>query len=187
VRVNGLLKTQTAPDAPTEAEQFTCYALQDALDRRATDIHFEPFSRGWRLRFRVDGRLHDVAQLTFDQGAARRSLPQKPLPALTPSPCFSPGCRRAGRGARHKARPASCLCAGHDGETLAVRILNPNRIRHRIADLGVSRDDITDLERWLSQITGMCLVTGPRRQWQDNHALRLAPRTGVVGQCHHHD
>ena len=163
VRVNGLLKTttKTASDAPTEAEQLIRYALQDALDRRATDIHFEPFSLGWRVRFRLDGRLHDVAQLTFGQGQrAVRYL--KTLAGLDPVTVFLPedaSARVEVLGTKLDLRLA--FAPAHDGETLAVRILNPNRIRHRIADLGVSREDITDLERWLSQITGMCLVTGP--------------------------
>lgn len=163
IRVNGLLRatTEAALDAPTEAEQLTRYALQDALDRRATDIHFEPFSRGWRLRFRLDGRLHDVAQLTFDQGQrAVRYL--KTLAGLDPVTVFLPqdaGARVDVLGAKLDLRLA--FAPAHDGETLAVRILDPNRIRHRITDLGISQDDVTELQRWVSQITGMCLVTGP--------------------------
>ena len=163
MRVNGLLAatTPSAPAAPTEAEQLTRYALQDALDRRATDIHFEPFSRGWRVRFRLDGRLHDVAQLTFDQGQrAVRYL--KTLAGLDPVTVFLPqdaGARVDVLGTKLDLRLA--FAPAHDGEALAVRILNPNRIRHRITELGITSEDVADLQRWLSQITGMCLVTGP--------------------------
>jgi type II secretory ATPase GspE/PulE/Tfp pilus assembly ATPase PilB-like protein len=166
VRLNGLLNRDRDPeDAPrhqaTGAEELIRLLLQDAVDRNASDIHFEPFSQGWRVRFRVDGQLHDVARLGHDRGL-RAVRHFKTLGELDPVASFLPHNARLRREVLNTTvdlRLASTPC--HGGESLHVRILNPNRVRHRIGDLGMNEKDVDHLKSWLDQITGMCLVTGP--------------------------
>jgi len=163
VRVNGYLNSaQRGPSGVgSDAENLTQYTLQDALDRNATDIHLEPFSQGWRIRLRIDGYLHDVAQLESEPGW-RLVRYLKTLAGLDPVASFHPqdaSTRLEILGTPLDLRIAFVPC--HAGEALAVRILNPNRVRHRIEDLGLASEDVSHLRGWLDQICGMCLATGP--------------------------
>lgn len=163
VRVNGYLGESPAhpPEPALEAETFVRYALQDALDRKASDIHLEPFSQGWRVRFRIDGYLHDVAQLRPADG--QRTLRYlKTVAGLDAVRVFLPQDTSTSievLGTRLDLRLSFAPC--HAGETLAIRILDPNRVQHRIEDLGLGSDEVQRLQEWLTQISGMCLVTGP--------------------------
>jgi type IV pilus assembly protein PilB len=47
-------------DAP--AVRLLADILQDASRRNASDLHIEPAERGWRIRLRIDGVLHEIAQ-----------------------------------------------------------------------------------------------------------------------------
>ena len=42
--------------------------LTDAIESRASDLHFEPFENSYRVRFRTEGRLHEVKQAPVDLG-----------------------------------------------------------------------------------------------------------------------
>jgi general secretion pathway protein E len=166
VRLNGLLSGSMEETSDEEGliahgDQVVRYLLQDAVDRNASDIHFNPCSAGWRLRFRVDGRLHDVAQLTAELGL-RTVRRLKALAGVDPVASFVPQDARARLEVLNVSvdlRLALTPCLG--GEALNIRILNPTRVRHRIGDLGMEKEDVDHLIGWLSQTGGICLVTGP--------------------------
>ena len=44
------------------AVTFLQKMLQQAVDLRASDLHFEPYEFNYRVRFRIDGELRDVAR-----------------------------------------------------------------------------------------------------------------------------
>ena len=46
----------------TPAVQLLAEILQDASRRNASDLHIEPAERGWRVRLRIDGVLHEIAR-----------------------------------------------------------------------------------------------------------------------------
>jgi general secretion pathway protein E len=168
------------------AEELVRYLLQDAVDRNASDIHFEPFNQGWRVRLRVDGKLHDVARLQHDRG--RRAVRHlKTLAELDPVASFLPHNARVRVEVLNTSvdlRLASTPC--HGGESLHVRILNPSRVRHRIGDLGINPEDVAHLMGWLNQISGMCLVSGPTGSGKTTtlyallHELEMSDRAVVT-------
>src|SRR5690606_3319727 len=47
-------------DAPVV--RFVNKVLLDAINKGASDIHFEPYEKFYRVRFRMDGMLHEIAQ-----------------------------------------------------------------------------------------------------------------------------
>ena len=53
--------------------------LEEALLERASDVHIEPTSGDWRVRFRLDGILHERMSYDLDTGRADRESPGRSL------------------------------------------------------------------------------------------------------------
>ncbi len=160
-RLNGLLKPGSVIEGAESAEPLAHAVLEDAIQSRATDIHLEPFSLGWRARMRVDGRMHDVAQLSEELGSRlaryfRTSANLDPVAAYLPQDA---GLHLDFGGHKIDLRLATTPCFG--GQTLALRLLDPTRLQRRIRDLGLEEADLKGFEGMLRNVTGMCLVTGP--------------------------
>jgi general secretion pathway protein E len=160
-RLNALLQPGSLTDGTESVEPLARAALEDSLQSRITDIHFEPFSRGWRVRVRVDGIMHDAAQLAPETGQKlvryfRTSAKLDPVVSHTPQDA---SLQFELQGRKLNLRLATVPCFG--GEKLALRLLDPKQLQHSIRDLGLEEDDAERFERWLGQISGMCLVTGP--------------------------
>lgn len=160
-RLNALLQPGSLSDGTDSVEPLARAVLEDALQSRVTDVHFEPFSQGWRMRMRVDGILHDAAQFTPETGQKvaryfRTSADLDPVVSYLPQDA---NLQFEVQGRKLDLRLATIPCFG--GEKLALRLLNPLRLQHRIGDLGLGEEDVKRFERWLGQVSGMCLVTGP--------------------------
>jgi general secretion pathway protein E len=135
--------------------------ILDAVRARATDIHLQPESGGLRIRFRIDGILHDTAVLPHEQGERllRRFLA---LAEIDPVPVTRPIDGRAGyeledRMLHLRIAGVPSVC----GEALAVRIFDPALPRRGLADLGLSSADHEVIDHWLADVSGMFLVVGP--------------------------
>lgn len=136
--------------------------LLDAIDRGASDIHFEPYERHFRIRFRIDGVLIEVAQppkAMRHQIAARlkimarldiseRRLPQDGAIKLALS------------GARSLDLRINSLPTVY-GEKIVLRLLDPAAVQLGIDQLGFTDDQRALYEQALKQPQGMILVTGP--------------------------
>src|SRR4030067_3558418 len=79
-------------DAPIV--KFVNKLLLDGINRGASDIHIEPYEKFCRVRYRVDGMLHEVAQPPLGL-AGRLAAPQRNL-VRPPTPPHS-GWRGGGR------------------------------------------------------------------------------------------
>lgn len=135
--------------------------VRDALFARASDIHIEPGMGDIRVRFRIDGALSDVATLTPEQG---RWLTNqfKALADLDPIVRFTPKDSHARlllNGEAMDLRLALAPC--QRGEALSVRLLDPKRLERSIVDLGLSKENLAQLEDWLENVNGMFLSAGP--------------------------
>ncbi|WP_447528803.1 type IV-A pilus assembly ATPase PilB [Vreelandella sp. TE19] len=147
-------------DAPVV--KFVNKVLLDAISRGASDIHFEPYESQYRVRFRIDGMLIEIAKPPFamrDRIAARlkimsrldiseRRLPQDGAIKLQLS-------RSRSIDFRVNSLPTVY------GEKLVLRILDPSSIRLGIEQLGFSARQQKDYEAALKRPQGMILVTGP--------------------------
>lgn len=136
--------------------------ILDAIDRGASDIHFEPYEQLFRIRFRIDGVLIEVAQppkAMRHQIAARlkimarldiseRRLPQDGAIKLALS------------DARSLELRINSLPTVY-GEKIVLRLLDPAAVQLGIDQLGFTDDQRALYEQALKQPQGMILVTGP--------------------------
>lgn len=162
-----LLLAQLEPGrSPTGTSEAELAAMADAMIRdafreRATDIHLDPQTGGYRVRFRVDGLLHDGAFLTAAQG--HRLVNQfKTMADIDPVTTFFPqDARRTYEmdNATIDLRVTVAPCIS--GVKLAIRLLDPQTVQHYIGDLGLSEDQLHQLRSWLGDLHGMFLVSGP--------------------------
>jgi type IV pilus assembly protein PilB len=147
-------------DAPIV--KFLQKVLLDAIHAGASDIHFEPYEKYYRIRFRIDGELHEVNQppLAIKDRLASRikvtsrlDISDKRLPqdgrmklALTPQRTID---------FRVSTLPTIF------GEKIVMRILDPSQARMSIDALGYEPEQKERLMDAISRPYGMVLVTGP--------------------------
>ena len=147
-------------DAPVV--KFIQKILHDAIAEGASDVHFEPYEKYYRIRFRVDGVLREVAQppLVIKEKVASRikvisrlNIAEKRLP-------------QDGRMklVLSKSRTidfrVSTLPTLH-GEKIVLRILDPASATYGIEALGYEPDQKDALMAAIGRPYGMVLVTGP--------------------------
>ncbi|MCX7891632.1 MAG: type IV-A pilus assembly ATPase PilB [Burkholderiales bacterium] len=147
-------------DAPVV--KFIQKVMLDAINDGASDIHFEPYERYYRIRMRVDGELRDVAQppLALKEKIAARI---KVISKLDISEKRVP---QDGRMKLVLSRDraidfrVSTLPTLH-GEKIVLRILDPSSAMLGIDALGYEPDEKQALLEAIGRPYGMILVTGP--------------------------
>ena len=149
-----------ADDAPVV--RFVNKVLLDAINTGASDIHFEPYEKSYRVRFRRDGILKEIA--TAPVALNRRiSARLKVLARLDISE------RRVPQDGRMKMKLSKNraidfrvnTCPTLFGEKVVLRILDPSSAQLGIDALGYEEDQKKLYLDALEQPQGMILVTGP--------------------------
>ncbi len=152
--------TQEVDDAPVV--KFLNKMLLDAINMGASDLHFEPYEKFYRIRYRIDGELRDIAQppLAIKDKLASRI---KVISSLDISEKRIPQDGRM-KLVLSKSRTidfrVSTLPLIH-GEKIVMRILDPTSATLGIEALGY---EPIQKERLLSAVSrpyGLVLVTGP--------------------------
>nr|WP_320534790.1 GspE/PulE family protein [Robbsia andropogonis] len=162
-----MLYVPTHPDDRTAASdapvvQWLDRILADARLRRASDLHFERSARGWRLRLRIDGVLHDVPSPPLHLRDALLAR-VKTLAGLDIAEHRRP---QDGRlvlplgPAREEAFRVSTLPTIH-GEKLVLRRLDVLPPTSDIGLLGLTADQVATVTAALSASHGMIVLTGP--------------------------
>ncbi|WP_342244842.1 type IV-A pilus assembly ATPase PilB [Pseudomonas sp. OTU5201] len=149
-----------ADDAPVV--RFVNKMLLDAIRGGSSDLHFEPYERSYRVRFRTDGMLHEVAKPPI-QLASRISARLKVMAALDISE------RRKPQDGRIKMKLSKTKSIDFRvntlptlwGEKIVMRILDPTSAQMGIDALGYEEDQKELYLAALKQPQGMILVTGP--------------------------
>ncbi len=149
-----------ADDAPVV--RFVNKMLLDAIKGGASDLHFEPYEKVYRVRFRTDGILHEVARPPI-QLAPRISARLKVMAALDISE------RRKPQDGRIKMKISKTKAIDFRvntlptlwGEKIVMRILDPTSAQMGIDALGYEEDQKELYLSALKQPQGMILVTGP--------------------------
>ncbi len=136
--------------------------MMDAFKNRASDIHVEPVERDLRIRFRIDGVLHDVehhpkklhtsiiARLKIMTGTM--SIDEKRVP--------QDGRIQMKFQDKELDLRVSMIPTSH-GESVVMRILDKSSLRLGLSDLGFFSDDQEVFEKLISLPDGIILVTGP--------------------------
>jgi type II secretory ATPase GspE/PulE/Tfp pilus assembly ATPase PilB-like protein/CheY-like chemotaxis protein len=148
-------------EATASAQRLANELLSGALAERASDLHIEPKERGALIRYRIDGDLHDIR--TVDPKASARLISRlKALAGMDIAEKRKPqdGGLEVRLGARRLRLRLATSATGH-GETLVVRILEPDRDPVPLEDLGMRPEQARDLHELASSEQGMILVVGP--------------------------
>jgi len=147
-------------DAPIV--RFVNKVMLDAVRRGASDIHFEPFEKTYRVRLRMDGVLKEIAQPPV-QLAAKLSARLKVMSRLDIAE------RRVPQDGRIKMKLSKnraidfrvSTCPTLFGEKIVLRILDPAQAMLGIDSLGYEPFQKELYSKYLAKPQGMILVTGP--------------------------
>ena len=147
-------------DAPVV--RFVNKILLDAIQRGASDIHFEPYEKYFRVRTRLDGVLSEVAQPPV-------VLATKVCARLKVMSRMDIAERRVPQDGRIKMRLSKNraidfrvnTCPTLFGEKIVLRILDPSSAKLGIEMLGYEDHQRAMYEKHLAKPYGMILVTGP--------------------------
>ncbi|SEP60782.1 type IV pilus assembly protein PilB [Ectothiorhodospira magna] len=146
----------------TPVVRFVNKVLLDAINRKASDIHFEPYEKFFRVRFRLDGVLHDIAQPPTSL-APRITSRIKVMSRMDISERRIPQDGRIkmqiSRGRAIDFRVNSCPTLY--GEKVVLRILDSSSAFMGIDALGYEEHQKALYLKALSKPYGMILVTGP--------------------------
>lgn len=151
---------RVAEDAPII--QLVDAILGDAIRKNASDIHIEPYEQFYRVRFRIDGVLHEIMRPPVKLRSALISR-IKVMSALDISE------RRLPQDGRIKLKMPSgvtmdfrvnCLPTLY-GEKIVLRLLDKSNLQLDIAKLGFDPRQLTDFREAVHRPFGMILVTGP--------------------------
>ena len=147
-------------DAPVV--RFVNKLLLDAIKKGASDLHFEPYEKVYRVRFRIDGMLQEIANPPMnlaDRVAARLKI----MSRLDTSE------RRIPQDGRIKLKLSRTrdidfrvsTCPTLFGEKVCMRILDSDAARLQIDSLGYEDDQKETFLKNLHKPYGLFLVTGP--------------------------
>jgi len=146
-------------DAPVV--RFLQKMLIDAINLRASDLHFEPYEYHYRVRFRVDGELREITQPPLaikDKLSARIKVISR----------LDIAERRVPQDGRMKLKFGSkaidfrvSTLPTLFGEKIVIRILDPSSAKVGIEALGYEKIEKDRLLKAIARPYGMVLVTGP--------------------------
>lgn len=154
------LEENNLQDAPIV--RYVEQIIFDAIKKQASDIHFEPYEENLRIRFRIDGLLHEIthvpknlfSQLTTrlkimaDLDIAERRLPQDGRFKMTHEETQTMDFRVS-------------TCPTITGEKIVLRLLESKRSILSVEQLGLNLQQQNLFLTALSKPQGMILVTGP--------------------------
>jgi type IV pilus assembly protein PilB len=155
-------KSNTAEVEDAPVVRFLHKMLLDAFSMRASDLHFEPYEHSYRVRFRIDGELREIASPPIaikDKLASRikvisrmdiseKRVPQDGRMKLKVGP---------DRVIDFRVSTLPTLF----GEKIVIRILDPSSAKLGIDALGYEPEEKARLLKAIARPYGMILVTGP--------------------------
>ncbi|MGE4073131.1 MAG: type IV-A pilus assembly ATPase PilB [Lysobacterales bacterium] len=146
----------------TPVVRFINKVLVDAIKRGASDIHFEPYEHAYRVRFRMDGILRQVASAPVKL-SARMAARLKVMSALDIAEKRVP---QDGRIKLNLSKTKAVdfrvsTCPTLFGEKVVLRILDGSAAKLGIDKLGYEEDQKALFLGAIAKPYGMVLVTGP--------------------------
>lgn len=141
--------------------RFVDLILYQAIQDRASDIHFEPFENEFKIRYRVDGALYEMAppprhlappvisrvKVMASMNIAERRLPQD-------------GRIQKNIGGRNVDLRVSTLPTQF-GESVVLRVLDRSTVNLDLEMLGMPKDVYDYLHEVIERPNGIFIVTGP--------------------------
>lgn len=154
-------ETVREEDIGSEVITFVNRILADAFIKKASDIHIEPYEKIFRIRFRIDGKLVEVAEpqkklmlpmisrlkIMAQMDIAERRKPQDGRIKL----------QIGGAPIDYRVSSLPTLF----GEKIVLRLLDSSNLQLDMTKLGFEAKQLGVLKEGIHQPFGMCLVTGP--------------------------
>lgn len=165
-----LLEAEMDEDAP--AIKLVNLIFQDAISKGVSDIHFEPYEKQFRVRFRIDGVLHEY--MTPPMNLRNKVLARVKLIAG-----IDIAERRLPQDGRIKTKlkindqvkmvdmRVSSLPTIH-GEKIVIRILDKDNLMLDLTKLGFEPLSLKRFDSSISEPWGIILVTGPTGSGKTN-------------------
>ena len=153
------LAMDAAFDAPLA--QALTMIVEEAVKTRASDIHLEPQENSLRVRYRIDGILHEMMSLPISINRAIISR-IKILSDMNIADHLRPQDGQFSFDAKGRPidiRVATVPCV--TGEMAVLRLLDKSRASRGLAELGLMPDSMKIYESMLSAPYGMILSSGP--------------------------
>lgn len=135
--------------------------LNEAIKANASDLHIETFAERLSVRFRIDGILHDILEpprvlapliISRIKVMAKLDIAEKRLP--------QDGRISLRIGGRVVDVRASTMPT-HHGERIVLRLLDQQKAKLTLADLGMAEDTFMRMEKLIQHPHGIILLTGP--------------------------
>lgn len=159
--VEAVKDEEAAVEADAPLIKLVNQIIIDAFKMRASDIHLEPLAKRFRLRYRIDGMMHEVKsppkrlqasiiarlKIQSNMSIAEHRIPQD-------------GRIQSTVGSKIIDLRVSCLPTSH-GESIVMRILDKEGLKLGLAELGFFTDDQQTFEKLIGLPDGILLVTGP--------------------------
>ena len=152
---------RVATDTDAPIIRLVHVIITEAFNRRASDIHFEPLEKRFRVRYRIDGVLHEVesppkrlqlAMISRIKIMSNMSIAEKRVP--------QDGRIQLIVGGKTIDLRVSCLPTAH-GESVVMRILDKEGLLLGLPELGFFGDDQASFEKLIALPDGIILITGP--------------------------
>ncbi len=135
--------------------------IVEAFKMRASDIHLEPLPKRFRLRYRIDGMLHEMkAPPKRLQPSIIARLKIQSNMSISEHRIPQDGRIQTSVGNKTIDLRVSCLPTNH-GESIVMRILDKEGLRLGLGELGFFTDDQQTFEKLIGLPDGILLVTGP--------------------------
>ena len=152
--------SRASEDAPVV--KLVNYVLTDAIKKKASDIHIEPYEKSFRIRYRMDGVLYEMmkppmkmknalisrVKIMSKLDIAERRLPQDGRIKL-----------KLGRGEEMDYRVS--VLPTLFGEKVVLRLLDKSTLQLDMTKLGFEEKPLKDFQDAIHKPYGMVLVTGP--------------------------
>ena len=135
--------------------------ITDAVNKGASDIHVEPFEKKFRVRYRIDGVLHEMMSPPFKmKGAITSRLKIMAELDIAEKRVPQDGRIKIRIGNKKIDLRVSSLPTIF-GEKIVMRILDKSNLQIDLTKLGFQVDALQKLVKGIEQPYGMVLVTGP--------------------------
>ncbi|NOR15007.1 MAG: type IV-A pilus assembly ATPase PilB [Candidatus Aminicenantes bacterium] len=145
----------------------------DAIKKGASDVHFEPYEKAFRVRYRLDGTLYEMMNLAMkfrnpvlsrvkilsNMDIAEKRLPQDGRIKMRV---------KMESGVRKEVDMRVSSVPAIFGEKIVVRILDKEMLRLDLTQLGFEKDSLATFKQAIVRPWGIVLVTGPTGSGKTN-------------------
>ncbi len=147
--------------------------LVDSIKKGASDVHFEPYEKAFRIRFRLDGTLYEMMNLALrfknavisrvkilsNMNIAEKRLPQDGRMKMK---------IKLENGERKDVDMRVSSVPTMFGEKIVIRILDKEMLRLDLSYLGLEKESLEVFSRGIKKPWGIILVTGPTGSGKTN-------------------